>query len=1010
MGQFSLRVNGLPLGLVARDRKCEGPTVGAFLKSGLWLTRSELAEKVDERGGLDACLQAELGEVIARYHRRAATRATPIGIWSGVGVGRFDDAARVALSPPDTWKVLLRPDLVWWEFASKRYEQEWLEPETVLTANPLAYVRGNRLILPCPIRMDDPKDLRGGAGVTTGDKRSVSYNLSIRATPPVRFVQERCEDGRSFSLLAGALVDEGGCASVEVAEKLIRQLLELGFVMSPFHGNVGRDQIWPISETDLRRKAPQIANFTHDIEAAVLADPAERPGLLADLSARLAAVEPVSQPLRANLVVSNSDFALPHAVAEECSKVAALLTWCGALAANDTGRGLGHYHQEFTERYGMQTAVPLSTLLDPHLGLGAPPGYRHPPAVRKRQIDNQDRPAENQIEGFLERAVLLALSEGRREVRLHEEQLAELGRHSDEGPLYKGPPTMEICAELVVCGPEALAKGDFQLVLSPVLGSDSIGKLSGRFLSDMPKWFEVGLRDAALRVSSRRGAPIYAQVMHRMASARLNNIVTAPRLWPVVLRSDGAPREADEQTLTVKDLLVAADERGLYLRSRHSGREVIATTAHVLNVDLLPNVLRFALEVSAARSGALFLPKLARTENFPFVPRLVYERTVLSPARWRIWSDTQLGDGRETLDSETILRWRNTAGLPRYVYSGSYDLRLLHDLENADERSELARMLRRDGALEVTEFIGSFEDRPFRSDRGAHNAEIVVPLIRRSSSTDHSTVPLRPVRVEPVIAADSRWNYLQLYADPERFDDLLTQEIAPVIRACLSDGLCEQWFFLRYSVPAPHLRLRLRASGAPEASVIGQRLHEFAHRLLEAGQIADFAFLPYRPEYARYGGEAAVAFAEAAFWRDSEYVLAMLTDSTFLRMPKSSRAALGLVDALPAIAPDLTPDAFFGALIDRRAFNDSLRDHAVKLVSRDPEVGGLRDLRRSAFSAYSRHIEAPEWNFDRAERLAMVRSLFHMHCNRLMGAQKDERAANALARRIQGWLRHASGL
>lgn len=1009
MGHFSLRVNALPLEAVTRGCLGEGVAGKAYLRSGLWLTRSELAEKADERGGIDACLQTELGEVIARYHRRAATRATPLGIWSGVGVGRFDDATRTALAPQETWKVSLRPDLVWWEFASRRHEQEWLEPETVLTANPLAYVRGNRLILPCSIRTDDPKDLRDGADLATGDKKSVSYNLSIRATPPVRFVLERCEDSRGFSVLAGALVDEGGCASVEVAEKLIRQLLELGFVMTPFHGNVGRDQIWPISETELRRKAPQIAHFTHEIEAAVSAHSAERPGLLADLSARLAAVEPVSQPLRANLIVSNSDFALPHAVAEECSKVAALLTWCGALAASDTGRGLGHYHQEYIERYGMQTAVPLSTLLDPHLGLGAPPGYRHPPEARKRQSDGQDRPAANRIEVFLERAVLLALSEGRREVRLHEEQLAELGRHSGERAFYKGPPTMEICAELVVFGPDALAKGDFQLVLSPVVGSDSIGKLSGRFLSDLPEWFEVGLRDAALRVSSRPGAPIYAQVMHRMALARLNNIVAAPRLWPVVLRSDGAPREADEQTLTVKDLLVAADEGGLHLRCRRSGREVIATTAHVLNVDLLPNALRFALEVSAARSGALFLPKLARSENFPFVPRLIYKRTVLAPARWRIWSETQLGDGRETLDNETILRWRKTAGLPRYVYSGTYDLRLLYDLENADERAELARMLRRDGVLEVTEFIGSFDDRPFRSLQGAHNAEIVVPLMR-SSPTDCPTVPLRPVRVEPLIAADACWKYLQLYADSERFDDLLTQEIAPLIRACLSDGLCEQWFFLRYSVPAPHLRLRLRASGSPEASEIGQRLHEFAHRMLETGQIADFAFLPYRPEYSRYGGEAAVALAEAVFWRDSEYVLAMLTDSTFSRMPKSSRAALGLIDALPAIAPDLAPDAFFGALIDRRAFNDSLRDHAVKLVSRDPEAGGLRDLRRSAFSAYSRHIQAPEWDFDRAERLAMVRSLFHMHCNRLMGTQKDERAANALARRIQGWLRHASGL
>ena len=149
--------------------------------------------------------------------------------------------------------------------------------------------------------------------------------------------------------------------------------------------------------------------------------------------------------------------------------------------------------------------------------------------------------------------------------------------------------------------------------------------------------------------------------------------------------------------------------------------------------------------------------------------------------------------------------------------------------------------------------------------------------------------------------------------------------------------------------------------------------------------------------------------AEAVFWRDSEDTLAMLNDATFASMPKPSRAALGLIDALPAIPSELARDVFFGTLIDRKPVDDTLRDHAVRLMSRVPDAGGLRDLRRSAVLARAHQIEDPEPGFDRAERLAMIRSLFHIHCNRLTGAERDERAANALARRVQGWLRRAGG-
>src|SRR5205085_2084502 len=93
--------------------------------------------------------------------------------------------------------------------------------------------------------------------------------------------------------------------------------------------------------------------------------------------------------------------------------------------------------------------------------------------------------------------------------------------------------------------------------------------------------------------------------------------------------------------------------------------------------------------------------------------------------------------------------------------------------------------------------------------------ELLVPFVR-SAPTEYA--PLAPPQRVPVprrtFTPGSSWLYMKAYSHPALADRLLVDTLAPRLRrwAKAVDG---EWFFLRYSDPEFHLRLRL--SGPAEA-------------------------------------------------------------------------------------------------------------------------------------------------------------------------------------------------
>jgi thiopeptide-type bacteriocin biosynthesis protein len=164
------------------------------------------------------------------------------------------------------------------------------------------------------------------------------------------------------------------------------------------------------------------------------------------------------------------------------------------------------------------------------------------------------------------------------------------------------------------------------------------------------------------------------------------------------------------------------------------------------------------------------------------------------------------------------------------------------------------------------------------------------------------------------MAATAEWIGLHVFYS-DRADVLLTDCVAPLVADLRRRGILDRYFFIRYWLEGPHVRLRLRPKpgAGPETTdlamravrsflsehparprpewdnsawqlAMARREYSTAELAGEFGAGVEFpvrpdntcAIIDYQPEYARYGGTAGVDLAEWHFERSSDLVQELL--------------------------------------------------------------------------------------------------------------------------------------
>lgn len=119
------------------------------------------------------------------------------------------------------------------------------------------------------------------------------------------------------------------------------------------------------------------------------------------------------------------------------------------------------------------------------------------------------------------------------------------------------------------------------------------------------------------------------------------------------------------------------------------------------------------------------------------------------------------------------------------------------------------------------------------------------------------------------------WLYFKIYGGIKTCDDLMCGKLYSLMNRLKRIGSIHQWFFIRYSDPDFHIRLRLRLVSVDFLGKVVCAVDKLLRPMCDNGVLHKFVIDTYCREIERYG-ENAMQLTEDLFCIDSECVCAVL--------------------------------------------------------------------------------------------------------------------------------------
>lgn len=122
-----------------------------------------------------------------------------------------------------------------------------------------------------------------------------------------------------------------------------------------------------------------------------------------------------------------------------------------------------------------------------------------------------------------------------------------------------------------------------------------------------------------------------------------------------------------------------------------------------------------------------------------------------------------------------------------------------------------------------------------------------------------------------------QWLYYKLYCGVYMADIILLDKIKPLTESLLKEKLISQWFFIRYTDPEPHLRIRLKLVESQNLGIIIELFRDYILPYMEKNIVWNLQTDTYRRELERYGTNT-IGLSEKLFFYDSLLVIRNLAN------------------------------------------------------------------------------------------------------------------------------------
>jgi lantibiotic biosynthesis protein len=908
------------------------PDKAGLIRAGIELAAS--GELLTLAGAKDRALTA-----IRKYVVRMSSRATPFGLFAGVCPVPVGRETRLVNRGRQHYTAAA-----------------WIDTETLrqALAELTAQYNGNRM----PLRLNPTLRLAGGVYRYQRPGTGRSDVAEVRATPAIACVVAACGCGSMTPAEITARLDPAGTASEDPAG-LVPMLTERGLLVADsglvtagadpsdtaaaFLRRCGLDReaaaISTACET-LKRQHPVTNGYARSLDRT-----------WRTLSREIPAFGPVESRYRYHVEMQTRvDGTIGRPVLRALGRAVSRLEEIFPPA------DLSHdFLQDFQNRYGDAT-VPLLAAADPERGVlnrGTRPLSKLAAQVRLGRPAAEPGAPVNAVQS----AAL--------------DHWLRTGTAYDLGAPRKGHPesdTTGIIAALIGSG------GRPMTAVLQGASARSPGVFLARFSVDRPEL--AGPLRHQMRVTSAARAgqddAISAEVLYN-PGGRIGNVLVRPLLSDETIALDGATGG----TLALDRLLLRVEGERLAVYDAVTGRPVVLflSSAYSTGKQHIDPLYRLLASICQCPTRPWTWGGL---NNLSRLPRVCCGEVIVSPQTWRA-EGAAVSEAANAGDPVGELRSLLPGlGDRRWVGFGASQQKLAIDTTRAEAITQLLRRCRQHTAIEFSE-LPHVEHPAVSGPRGGHVAEISIGRAAGRRRM-RNTAP----QCEPQSRQD--WIYCQYFCGATSARRVISM-VAALAHQLREDGAADLWFFVRYAEGGSHIRARIKAiAGAGRPTVLAA-MDRLGMAMLEESVITSFRMEPYLPEVRRYGGPAGMLAAERLFSADSDDVAARVAGDPSER----DRLIMGACDVYawwstamnrpdPPVATlrEAQRSAALGGAPDRKIVGKITRDHRSRI---DHEF--KPSLKPGTEETLTALVSVVKNSWGTSRLGSIVRSVVHMHCNRL---------------------------
>jgi thiopeptide-type bacteriocin biosynthesis protein len=380
---------------------------------------------------------------------------------------------------------------------------------------------------------------------------------------------------------------------------------------------------------------------------------------------------------------------------------------------------------------------------------------------------------------------------------------------------------------------------------------------------------------------SLHGENILAELIHMPAYTRMGNILQRriSRKYDVTFLASS--NKENNNIIELSDLLISLVGNRFVLRSKKHQKQVTIKLSNVHNYSADPHPLyQFLGDLQYQNMRwPIQLNWGPLEDEYVFLPRLTFKNIILSLAKWHFKKKHFISLLKERANKKErrklINQFAETWKIPKLFAIADSDNLLLINLESEICLDVFFDILSKRSAIKLSEFIKPSLSLVKDSNGNCYANEIIALFTKRDEpsrikfQTNSSLIAQRQFNI------GEQWVYYKIYAGTKGIESLLLKVFRPLIEGLLKNGVIDQWFFIRYSDPDYHLRIRFHLVSVENWQWIVQSIKLHLDEYLKNKTIRKVQLDTYQREIERYGATS-ISLTESIFFIDSMYTLDVL--------------------------------------------------------------------------------------------------------------------------------------